>query len=430
MIEERVDNERGVLSAVMFDYEGSERLLEEIDPEWFLHTPARQTFEIMRKHHKNHLPMDIGDILASLEEIDPSFLWGSFMASVMDTPLVTDIDRSINRLMGDYTARKASSICSEAMHTLIDSNDPMGDVSMLVRRLSTLKTDSNDSFVDAVDLTVSSYERIVERVGNEQAQGIPLGFKRFDSMCNIQGQMYIVISGRPSMGKTALMLTMARTQMNRGHKVGIFSLEMPRHKLDQRWIQMDTGINTVKMNRYGGLNDRELRMVEESCQMRAEWNLMIDDRVSNIDAVERKMRKMKALGAEIIYVDQLSKLRGAKGKEYERFSEYSNRIFDMTKELDMPIVLLAQLRRPQEGVAVKKPNLSNLKGTGSLEEDPDIVCFIHRPEYYAQTDEDKASLEGQTHIDFAKHRDGPVYEDTNIMFVKSHGMFTDGSREY
>ena len=421
-----MSNELSILAAVLLDYDESTRFIEEIDPEWFFSIPCRQMFDVMRRLHKEGVGVGLDELVPALVKENNEFTWGAFMAKVMDTPLAANIDRAINRLVGDYTARRAMLICSEAVTTLQTSRDPMGDVSTLARRISSLNTDSNDSFVDAMELTVSSYETIEERINNELAQGLPLGFRSFDKLCNINGQLFVVISGRPSMGKTALMLTAARTQLNRDHKVGIFSLEMPRRKLDQRWIQMDTGLNTVRMNQYRGLNEKELRRVRESCEMRADWNLFIDDSATNIDAIERKIRKMKKLGVEIIYIDQLSKIRGAKGKEYERFTEYSNRLFQMTKELDITIVLLAQLRRPQDGVAVKKPTLSNLKGSGAIEEDADMVFFIHRPEYYAQTDEEIARLDGQAYIDLAKHRDGPVYEDMNITFVKSHGMFADG----
>lgn len=424
-----MSNELSILAAVLLDYDDSTRFLEEVDPEWFLSTTARQMFESMRRLHKSGVGVGMDELMPELKKENPEFNWGSFMAKIMDIPLATNVDRSINRLAGDYTGRIAMLILSEGLTTLKKSSDPQQDVSAISRRISSLNTDSNDSFVSADELTVSSYNKIEERVGNESAQGLPLGFSSFDRLCNITGQMFIVISGRPSMGKTAFMLTLARKQLNRGHKIGIFSLEMPQHKLDQRWIQMDTGLNTVRMNQYQGLNEKEMRRVRESCEMRADWNLYMDDKATNIDAIERKIRKMVKLGVEGIYIDQLSKLRGAKGKEYERFTEYSNRLFALTKELDVPIFLLAQLRRPQDGIAVKKPALSNLKGSGAIEEDADMIFFIHRPEYYAQTDQDKAEFENVTYIDLAKHRDGPVWEDTGVRFIKSHGMFADGTRQ-
>lgn len=422
-----MSHEKTILSSILVDYESASEIIDNVNPEWFLHRPNRILFDVCRKLYTSGMGLAIGDIVQELKLEDQEFNWLPFVAEMMGVPISVNHERTISLLLNDYVSRTAALMCSEASISVAKLNDPFKVIADLRRELESLENNSNDTFTDALKLTTGTYDRIEERVNNESAKGLPLGFKSFDSLTNITGQMYIVISARPSMGKTALMLTIARTQLNRDHKVGMFSLEMPMGKLDQRWIQMDTGINTVKMNQYQGLTEKEMRRVEESCQMRSDWNLMIDDKTKDINAIERKCRKMKKMGAEIIFIDQLSKIRGAKGSEYERFSEYSGRIFDLTKELDMPIVLLAQLRRPVDGTVVKKPTLSNLKGTGSLEEDPDIVCFIHRPEYYAQTDEEKRELDGNAYIDFAKHRDGPVYEDTRIQFVKSHGMFADGN---
>ena len=236
-----MSHEKTILSSILIDYESASEIIDKVNAEWFLHRPHRMLFEVCKKLYTSGMGLALGDIVQELKLEDPEFNWLTFTASMMGVPISVNHDRTISLLLNDYVSRTAALMLSEASRNVVNLNDPFKVIADLRRKLESLENDSSDTFTEALQLTTDTYGKIEERVNNESANGIPLGFKNFDGLTNITGQMYIVISARPSMGKTALMLTIARTQLNRGHRVGMFSLEMPMGKLDQRWIQMDTG---------------------------------------------------------------------------------------------------------------------------------------------------------------------------------------------
>jgi len=242
-----------------------------------------------------------------------------------------DDPSTVSVLKGEYLRRMMRLACSQGLSTLNELSNPYEAVSLVTKDLTAIDTDSVESFVSASDLTVQSYERIKARVNEPSEQGYQLGFSCFDNIVNIRNSLLIIIAGRPGSGKTTYSLSIARRMCNDGVCVGFFSLEMPKEEIDDRFTQMDTGINVRDMNRYQGLDKSQLRDVKSSCSDRCNWNLYIDDGLNTIDAIERKASRMKRMGVQVIFIDQLSRIIGGKGTDYEKFTDRVNRIAALKK---------------------------------------------------------------------------------------------------
>ena len=206
---------------------------------------------------------------------------------------------------------------------------------------------------------------------------------------------------------TAMMLNMAANMAKAGRKVGIFSIEMDKEELVDRLISSKSGVNSIKLSSGQGITEQEWGTITSAAEGLHEYSIVIDDTGGiKIQELKRRARKMVKNGVEIIFIDQLSKITGGKGRsEYEQKSYIVNEIAILKKELRIPVCLLAQISRKIEDRQNKKPTLGDLKSTGSLEEDPDIILLGHRKYEYTKAEEDKHHAEWE----IAKHRQGATY---------------------
>jgi replicative DNA helicase len=233
------------------------------------------------------------------------------------------------------------------------------------------------------------------------------------------------------MGKTAFAVTCMRNLSHLGVACGFLSIEMGRQEILNRWLSMETGINSMKFFQYQGLNEYELQKIDEAAKEMTNWNIQIDDTGSvGIEDVERKCRKMVRNGARILFIDQLSKIRGKTGDQFRDYTTNCNRIADLKKELEIPIFLLSQLNRELEKRNDKRPTLADLKNTGALEEDADAVIFLFRPEYYEKDEHKKAAIKAQAEVHIAKNRNGTCFLDNKIEFQHVRGMFYQQELNY
>ena len=261
-----------------------------------------------------------------------------------------------------------------------------------------------DSFQDMQTMAIQS----VNRYGHKHEHtGIKTGFSVLDRYTGgLIGSALMIIAARPGIGKTSMMLSMARNMAGTGHKVGVFSIEMDGAQLMDRLFSMETGINSVRLSTRARITKEEADRITQAADTVAAWPILIDDTGGlSIAELKRRCRKMKKEGVEILFIDQLSKITGGQGRsEYEKKTDVVNQVSALAKELRIPLVLLAQINRNIEGRAVKSPTLSDLKSTGSLEEDADIILLGHREYVYSQDPADKYRAQWE----LAKHRAGPT----------------------
>ena len=294
------------------------------------------------------------------------------------------------------------------------------------------QSDRGDNIVAVQDLVHQTLDQIEIDNTTRQPKSLALGFPGIDNVLNIVGPKLIIIAGRPSLGKTALAVTILRNLAVRLIPCGFLSIEMGREEIMHRWLSMQTGINSMRFGQYQGLKADEFAALTSVASDITNWPIWIDDTGSiTISDVERKCRKLKKQGVKVIFIDQLSKIRGRSGDSFKDYTENCNRIANLKKELEMPVFLLAQINRTLEQRQDKRPTMSDLKMTGALEEDADVVMLIHRPEYYINPRNEhelaqKQAVKDNAEINIAKNRNGATFCDNNIKFEHRRGMFYQG----
>jgi replicative DNA helicase len=239
--------------------------------------------------------------------------------------------------------------------------------------------------------------------------GVPTGFHDLDEVTGgFQKSDLIITAARPGVGKTSLILNVAHNAAERGNRVGVFSLEMSREQLVQRLLAVETGVDSQRL-RLGYLNDEEWQHVSDAIGSLAQMPIFIDDSAGlTIHEVRSKARRLEAeSGVDMLIIDYLQLMQGSARRDSNRVqevSEISRGLKVLARELNIPVIACAQLSRAVESRTNHVPMLSDLRESGSIEQDADIVMFIHREELYNPETEKKGIAE----LHIAKHRNGPL----------------------
>ncbi|CAN5719506.1 replicative DNA helicase [soil metagenome] len=285
---------------------------------------------------------------------------------------------------------------------------------------------------DQVMGALESIEQLWERRG--KITGIPTGFTELDRMTDgLHAAEMIVIAARPSMGKTALAMNIAEhVAITSKLAVAVFSLEMSSQQLVQRLLCSRARVNLQKV-REGFLAERDFPSLTAAASKLAEAQIYIDDTAGlSILELRAKARRLKAQkDIQLIVVDYLQLLksttRRAQDNRQLEISEISSGIKGLAKELKLPIIVLAQLNRQPEARSGGKPRLSDLRESGSIEQDADLVGLLVRPEVYEEDEDARAEKAGEAELIIAKQRNGPVGE-VPLTFLKEFTRFEDRAR--
>lgn len=287
------------------------------------------------------------------------------------------------------------------------------------------------SMVRMKDLVKEAMGRIEELYDSKEAfTGLPTGFDDFDKMTSgLQPSDLIIVAARPSMGKSSLVLNIAEHVAIAGKKsVAFFSLEMSKEQLVQRMLCSEAGIDASRL-RIGQLQENEWPNLVMAADKLSEAKIMMDD-TPGMTALEMrsKARRWKnENGLDLIIVDYLQLMQGSNRRSsdnrQQEMSEISRSLKGLARELNVPVIALSQLSRSVESRTIKRPMLSDLRESGALEQDADIVCFIYRDDYYNPDTEQKNIAE----LIVAKHRNGPV-GTVPLFFRKDITRFYDLSK--
>lgn len=268
--------------------------------------------------------------------------------------------------------------------------------------------------------------------------GLPTGFVDFDNLTSgLHGSDFIILAARPSMGKTALALNIVQNVAIRSGRqtdgkpkvVAVFSLEMSKEQLVQRMLCAEANIDSQRL-RIGELRDEDWAQLINTADELSAAQIYIDD-TAGITAMEMRSRarRLKAShGLDLIVVDYLQLMQGSgkrntSGDRQQEVSEISRALKALARELDVPIIALSQLSRGVEARQVKRPMLSDLRESGSLEQDADVVAFLYREDYYNPETENQNITEWI----IAKHRNGPI-GTVNLFFHKQYTKFVSLSK--
>ncbi len=273
---------------------------------------------------------------------------------------------------------------------------------------------------------------IINKARDKQISGIATGFYKFDELTDgLHNSDLIILAARPGVGKTALALSIARNiTKNLELPVGFFSLEMSLQQIILRLLSMESGISMLKLRSKRLNNDEELNLMK-AIRALSNYNIFIDDTpaLSLLELRAKARRMIVEEGVKIIFVDYLQLMQGpANSETREREISFISRgLKSLAKELDIPVVALAQLNRQVEARRDRRPILSDLRESGAIEQDADIVTFIHRPE--TSVEEDEINTRNLVEIIIAKQRNGPTAEFP-LVFIPNAARFENPELDF
>jgi replicative DNA helicase len=426
-----IDVETSLLSALLIDNKGFENI-GALSADDFYKTSHRLIFSAMQDLIKEKLPVDLVTVVERLQKKkDLEKIGGAtYLAQISDSAPVAINAYGYAKSIKDFSMiRGAIQSCMEIIDDGYSTTDPEAFISNAQERILSLQTTSTkDKFFTMDQLVSDAVERIKHAQASEYEQGLNFGFPVLCKAMHILGSKLIIIAARPGMGKTALMLSVAKFLGYQEVKSTIISIEMDKEALTDRFLSEEANINSLCFYARNSISDKNIERLEDAASNLSYLPINIDDSGCKIQDIERKCRKAKKMGSEIIFIDQLSKISfPANLTDFQGYTKNCNRIAGLKKELRIPIVLLCQLNRNVEDRNNKRPKLSDLKQTGAIEEDADMIFFIYRPGYYEQL-ENPASKPDQSRseIILAKNRNGALGVEEQVVFNAKRGMFQLG----
>ncbi|HTX88416.1 MAG TPA: replicative DNA helicase [Bacteroidales bacterium] len=438
-----VDLEEAVLGAMMLEKDKLAEVIELLRPEVFYKTEHQLIFGAIQRLFAQVQPVDILTVHKELQQSGELAMIheGAYYLTMLTNRVASSANIVFHTriLIQKYIQRELIRISSEVIKDAYEDTTDVFD--LLDKAESNLFSVSETSLRKNVrDMTSLMKEAINEiKAGIDRGGhllGVGSGFTEIDRVTSgWQKSDLIILASRPGMGKTAFALTMARNiAVNFKKPVAFFSLEMSAIQLVTRLISSETEIPSDKLKR-GNLEPFEVEQLYFRTSALTESALYIDDTPAlTIFELRAKARRLKQQHKiEILFIDYLQLMQGAaehKGNREQEISSISRALKSLAKELEIPIIALSQLSREVEKRIVKKPILSDLRESGSIEQDADMVLFIYRPEYYKVEDEAYGSpTEGIAEISIAKNRNGAT-KDVKTKFISRFAKFADLEVDY
>ncbi|MFM2360183.1 MAG: replicative helicase, partial [Bacteroidota bacterium] len=419
--------EEAVLGAIMLEKSAFDTVIEILKPECFYTDANQRVFRAMQGLAAQSLPIDLLTVVEELkrrEELE--LVGGAYYVSKLTNAVVSsaNIDAHSRIVLQKFIQRELIRISGEIIGDAYeDSADAFDLMDVAESKLFEITNNHlRKNFDDINTVLVKTIKKIEDmRTRDEDLTGVPSGFASLDKITyGWQPTDLIILAARPSVGKTAFALNLARTAALHGKKptgVAFFSLEMSSSQLVQRILSAESEIMLEKITR-GKLEEHEMRQLyKRGIDRLSNAPIFIDDTAGlNIFELRAKCRRLKNKhNIGIIIIDYLQLMTGASdGKNTNReqeISKISRDLKGLAKELQVPIIALSQLSREVEKrkEGAKIPQLSDLRESGAIEQDADMVMFLYRPEYYDITaNEMGESNKGETHVKIAKHRNGSL----------------------
>jgi len=443
MMPESQDAELGLLGSVLLSPREvmTECVEQKITPEHFYAPANGIIYGILRELYDGNTPIDfilLTQILRDRKLLD-QVGGAAFVTSLFTfVPTAANAAYYLEILKEKYTLRQIICTCTEFVTRSYEEQENvdsfLDQVETKIFQISESRLgEKNFQMKESVFAAIESIEKLYERKG--EISGLATGFTDFDKMTDgLHPAEMIVIAARPSMGKTALAMNIAeRVALDGKHAVAIFSLEMSSQQLVQRLLCSRAKVNLGKV-RDGFMAERDFQNLTTAAARLSESNILIDDTAAiSILELRAKARRMKAQhDIKLIVIDYLQLLKSTSSRAQDNrqleIAEISSGIKALAKELELPIIVLAQLNRNPEARVGGKPRLSDLRESGSIEQDADVVGLLVREEYYAENADEKEEAAGKATLVIAKQRNGPV-GDVDLTFLKEFTRFEDRSKK-
>jgi len=436
-----IDAEKTILGAILLDNAAHAEAAEKLTEDDFSLDSHRRIFMRMSELMDAQRAVDIVTLaneLARFKEVEA--IGGvAYLASLTEgLPRRPVIEEYIRIVKDKSMLRRLMSICATAIARAVDqSEDALGVLDAAEAGLLEVSEKGISKGLQPLDQIVANTFRTIDNLYKESREvtGLATGFTQFDQMTSgLQKGELIIIAARPSMGKTALAINMAQNAaIDHNATVAIFSLEMSRESLLRRMLASQAWVDQRKLQ-TGFLGREDQEKLQNALGQLVESRLFIDDSAGiSLSEMRAKARRLKhtAKGLDLIVVDYLQLMSAtvpsSGRKNYENrtqeVSAISRGLKALAKELHVPVVALSQLSRASERRGDdKRPMLSDLRESGSIEQDADVVAFIHRESYYNRTEEMSEADRAKSEIIIAKQRNGPT-DTVHLNFVAKYTRF-------
>ncbi len=423
---QNLEAEQSVLGAILLDNEALLKALEIITPEDFYRDSHKKIFNAMIELFEKNEPIDIITLTDHLRMKDQLETIGgvSYLTSLVNfVPTAANVRHHARIVREKSLMRGLIQTATEIVSMVYEEGLPADDLVDIAEKNIFAISDKRvkTSFSKLKDVIKDSFEMIEGLYDRKEAiTGVPSGFHDLDELTTgfQQGDL-IIVGGRPSMGKTALALNIAQhVGVELGEPVAIFSLEMSKKQLALRMLCSEAMVDSNRV-RKGFIRKEDWHKLTSAAGKLAEAPIFIDDSSStSVLEMRAKARRLKMEhGLSLVIVDylQLMKGRGSFERREQEISEISRSLKGLAKELEVPVIALSQLNRGVEQRHDKRPTLADLRESGAIEQDADVILFLYRDEVYNKNSSDNR---GKAEIIIAKQRNGPT--DTVYLTYLSH----------
>jgi len=430
-----VEAERAVLGSLMIDPDAIIKIANFLRPEDFFRERHAWLYEAMYALNERREPLDFVTLVDELER-------RSRLADIGGPAYLTDLIASTpTALYVDHYARivertavlrrliaSAGKIAELAYDESLEVDDVVDRAEQIIFGVSESRIHRDLTPIRAIMTRVVDHIDFLSR-NQDRLMGVPTGFTMLDRLLGgLQKSDLVILAARPAMGKTSFCLSIAQNAAKRhGTRVAFFSLEMSNEQLVQRLLAMETAIDSHRL-RLGTVHEEEWPILLEAANMLASTSVFIDDTPAvSVTDIRTKARRLYAEhGLDLIIIDYMQLMTGQSGNSgrnenrQQEISYISRSLKSLARELNVPIIALSQLSRAVESRADKRPMLSDLRESGSIEQDADVVMFIYREDYYVE-DTDRQNI---ADILVAKHRHGAT-GTVSLFFRKELTQFRD-----
>ena len=421
-----IEAEQAVLGAMLIKKEAVADAAEILHSEDFYRDAHSIVYQTILKLANNNTPVDLVTLSEQLEKDNNLERVGgpAFVAGLAHTvPSAANVGYYAKIVREKADLRNLISAANDISAMAFEGEE---DVPVILdkaekRIMDASSRHTSGDFTPITEIIMSSIDKINELFETKGGiTGLPCGFTDLDNLTSgLQPSDLILVAARPSMGKTAFTLNIATNVAIKAHKsVAFFSLEMSKAQLVQRMLCSEGGINSQRL-RIGDIDHDEWLRLINAGSMISSAPIYIDDTAGiQVNELRSKARRLQSQhGLDLIIIDYLQLMQGTSNKNNDNrqaeIAEISRSLKALARELNVPVIALSQLSRSVESRQIKRPMLSDLRESGSLEQDADIVMFLYREDYY-----DKETTEKNiTEVIVAKHRNGPV--DTVKLFFQS-----------
>lgn len=427
--------EQSVLGSIFLDNRVLTDMVDQLEADDFYQMRHKILYAAILELNKDNRPIDITTITTILKNKNQFLEVGGleYLLEISEAvPTTANIASYVEIVKEKSIARKlidtANKIAVKATDGSVHLDELLDDAEKQIMGVARNRSAADFKLISNVVHDVFDKIKQQQEQGN-QLTGLQTGFSRFDKLTlGLQNEDLFILAARPAMGKTAFVLNLAKNvaKYNQDPGIAIFSLEMSAEQLVHRLLTSEAQIDSQNM-RKGSLNGNEINRLIVASDTLARYSIYIDDtpgiKVTDIRAKCRKLVQAKDRKLGLVIIDYLQLVTGGTsngGNRQQEVSEISRTLKEMAREFKVPVIACAQLSRQVETREDKKPIMADLRESGSIEQDADIVSFLYRDDYYNKN----STRQGQVDVIFAKHRHGPTGE-IPLFFNRQCSSFSD-----